>query len=85
MPGNEDKNDKPAGDEAQEIFCDNNIMGRKMRRGQCCSQSAGQQMEINRNKQAAEKNPSGVAGGKEYKSHKGSCNKQNPVRSGDKY
>ncbi len=85
MSGNEDKNNKSAGDETHEIFSDNNIMGGKMRRGECCSQRSGQQMEINRNEQAAEKNPSGITGGKKHKSHHAGDNKQNPVRSGDKY
>lgn len=85
MPGNEDKNDKPAGNEAQEIFCDNNIMGRKMRRGESRSQRAGQHVEIHRDEQTAEKNPPGISGGKQHKSQKGSRCEQNPVRSRDKY
>ena len=85
MSGNKDKNYESAADEAHEIFCDNNIMGGKMRRGQGCFQRPGQQMEIHRDEQTAKKNPPGIIGGKKHKSDDAGDNKQYPVRSGDKY
>ena len=85
VSGNKDKNNESAADETHEIFRDNNIMGRKMRRGQGCSQRPGQQMEIHRDEQTAKKNTPGIISRKKHKSDDAGDPEQDPVCSGDKY
>ncbi len=55
-----------------------------MRGGQCFSQRTGQQMEIYGNQQTAKKDAPGKISGQKHEPQNTGCQKQDPVRTGDK-
>ena len=55
-----------------------------MRGDQCFSQRTGQQVKINGNQQTTKKNALGKSSGQKQKTQNTGCQKQDPVRTGDK-
>ena len=83
LAGDQDKNNKPAGDKAQVVFGKDSIVRGQIRRFKGSTQGARQHVEVGRDNQSAAKNTAGECRRKYKKSDAAGYHEQNPVCPGN--
>ena len=83
--GDQEEKDQAADEKPEIIFGQDDIVRGQPRGSQGFAQGSGQQVEIDRDDQAAENDALGETGGAEEKPGEARCGKQNPVGSRYKF